>query len=132
MRQFATRHAEFRERGVHLVRVFHSPVEALARYVEGEAATPFPILADPGRQVYDRYGVSRSLLAVLNPLCLPRYWSASRAGHAPRIADAKRDGIGGSPADFLIGPAGAIEYARYGRGFADGLQVDDAAALVAR
>ena len=62
-----------------------------------------------------------SLWSLATGLALRRTHEARRAGLRPKWRDALRDGIGGNPADFLIGPDGTIVRARYGRHFADGL-----------
>ncbi|MHC5065482.1 MAG: redoxin domain-containing protein, partial [Planctomycetota bacterium] len=61
VRQFAQRRQEFFQRGVELVRIFHSPLEALRSYAEGEHAIELPVLADPEKQVYQAYGVHRGI-----------------------------------------------------------------------
>lgn len=126
MRQFAARQHDFELRELHLVRVFHSPVEALRGYAEGELALPFPILADPGREVYKSYGVGGSLLALLRPPSFAHFRQAMRQGLRPRWRDARRDGIGGTPADFLIDPEGKIAKAHYGKSITDSLSPADA------
>lgn len=128
MRQFAARHSECVAAGFALVRVFHSPVAALAHYVDGEPRVPFPVLADPTRRVYRAFGVRRGLLALLRPSGWRRAREAALAGLRPRWRDTFAHGIAGFPADFLIGADGRIERARYGANFTDSLTVE--AALV--
>ncbi|HJO27467.1 MAG: hypothetical protein CMK00_01025 [Planctomycetes bacterium] len=128
MRQFAARHLEFRGHGVELVRAFHSPVAALADFVSGPEAVPFPILADPERKAYGAWGVDGGLAALLSPAAWRRARAAARAGYHPRWRDALRDGIGICPADFLIGADGRLERVHYGANFTDSTPVDDALA----
>ena len=118
-RQFAARHAEFVARDVALVRVFHSPAPALRDHAVGPHALPFPVLADPEKRVYREYGIGSSWLALLKPGALARIREARAHGLAPRWRDALRDGIGGTPADFLIGRDGKIVALHYGTHFAD-------------
>lgn len=120
-RQFAARHQEFVRRGVALVRVFHSPPEALRTFAEGPTAVPFPVVADPGRSAYRAYGISSSWLALLRPGALARIREARAHGIKPRWRDALRDGIGGCPADFLVRADGRLLAVHYGRHFADSL-----------
>ena len=121
-RQFAARHADFERLGATLVHVFKSPVEALAPLGSGAARVPFDVVADPGRVAYRLYGIPGSLLSLWSLLTrrgLARALEARRAGLRPRGRDALRDGVGGSPADFLIGPDGGILRAHYGAHFTD-------------
>jgi hypothetical protein len=108
------------------VRIFRSPVEALRSYASGPGAVPFPVLGDPGREVYRRFGVGaslRSLLSLLTRAARERARLARAAGLRPRFRDALRDGIGGNPADFLIGPDGRLLRVSYGEHLADSIGV---------
>ena len=121
-RQFAARHAEFARLDATLVQVFKSPVAALAPLGRGDARLPFDVVADPERVVYRLYGIPGSLLSLRSLFTrrgLARALEARRAGLRPRWIDALRDGVGGSPADFLIGPDGGILRAHYGAHFVD-------------
>ncbi len=123
-RQFAARYPDFEQRGVELVRIFRSPVNALRDHAEGAHAVPFPVLGDPERVVYRSYGVSGSLFslrALFTLAARERMHQAAASGIKPRWRDALRDGIAGSPADFLIDAAGRIVQLQYGRHFADSI-----------
>jgi hypothetical protein len=132
-RQFAARHAEFERLGVQLVQVFKSPVAALAPLGAGSGRVPFDVVADPERLAYRLYGIPGSLLSLWSLFTrrgLARALEARRAGLRPRRRDALRDGVGGSPADFLIGPDGGILRAHYGAHFVDSLPPDAALAWI--
>lgn len=107
---------------MEVVRIFHSPPEALQHLVAGHEAVPFPVLADPEKRVYRLYGVSSSILGLLDPRGWGRAVAAARAGHKPDWRDTLRDGIGGLPADFQVGPDGRLERVHYGRTFTDSMQ----------
>jgi peroxiredoxin len=115
------------------VRVFHSPVDALRGYASGPGAVPFPVLGDPGREVYRRYGVGgslRSLFSLFRGGVRERFRLARASGLHSRFRDALRDGIGGNPADFLIGPDGRLLQVRYGEHLADSVPVAAALAWI--
>lgn len=123
-RQFAARHADFAARGVEIVRVFRSPASALRPLCEGPRPVPFPIVADPGRVAYRLYRVGgslASLASIFKPATRRRIAEAAHAGLKPSWRDMLRDGIGGSPADFLVGPDGRLRRVHYGEHFADSL-----------
>jgi hypothetical protein len=107
-----------------MVHVFRSPVSALEAFGVGPHKVPFPVVADAERVAYRLFGVPTglsSLWSLLTGHALRRISEARRAGLKPRWRDVLRDGIGGNPADFLIGADGRIVRARYGRHFADAL-----------
>jgi hypothetical protein len=121
-RQFAARHDDFVRLGATQVHVFKSPVAALAPLGRGPARVPYDVVADSRRVAYRLYGIPSSLAslrALFTRRGLARVAEARRAGLRPRWRDALRDGVGGSPADFLIGPDGAILRAHYGAHFVD-------------
>ena len=121
-RQFAARHAEFEQRGVAIVRIFRSPVQALQQHATGPHAVPFAVLADPKKGTYRLYGVGGGftwMLSLFRPATHARILQARREGLKPRWRDAIRDGMSGNPADFLIGRDGRIVRAHYGKHFAD-------------
>src|SRR5436305_14298808 len=63
LRTIVTRHDEIRSHGIREVVVFHSTAKELAKH---EAELPFPLIADPKRDLYHRFGVetgARSLLS---------------------------------------------------------------------
>ncbi len=127
VRQFAQRKDEFYSRGVALVRIFHSPVESLRSFGKGEHAVPFPVLADPEKQVYRAYAVHRGVadvLAMFKPSSLGRAWEAHRAGIRVRFRDSIRDGMTGRPADFLSDAEAKILRLHRGRTFTDSLRPD--------
>lgn len=121
-RQFAARHADFERSGAAVVQVFKSPVAALAKLGTGPARLPFDVVADPERVAYRLYSIPGSLLSLWSLFTrrgLARALEARRSGLRPKRLDALRDGVGGSPADFLIGPDGGILRAHYGAHFTD-------------
>jgi hypothetical protein len=105
LRSFARRHAEISEAGVVEVAVFHSSSEELAKV---HAALPFAVVPDPGRSLYEEFGVGTSKSAMTNPsvwLAAARAIGMGAGTHAT-VGDA--DGSFGLPGDFLIEPGGRI------------------------
>ncbi|MBC8327222.1 MAG: redoxin domain-containing protein [Planctomycetes bacterium] len=126
MRQFAARYDEFRDAGVEVLRVFPSPLKAMAPYAEGSLRAPFPVLCDPQRRAFDAFGIERRFRGLLSLEGWRRSFAASKLVDKPKWSDMLRDGIRGLPADFLVGADGLIERAHYGQHFSDGLPVNEA------
>jgi peroxiredoxin len=77
LRSIARRHDELVAAGLREVAVFHSPAAQLRPH---QADLPFPVVADPGRELYAAFGVETSIRAVLHPRPLstplnPRSWA---------------------------------------------------------
>ncbi len=128
MRQFAARYDDFRAAGVEVLRIFPSPLEAMAPYAEGSLRAPYPVLSDPKRQAFDAFGIERRWRGLLSREGWRRSMAASKQVAKPKWSDMLRDGIRGIPADFLVGADGRIERAHYGAHFSDGLTVSEALA----
>ena len=129
LRSIATRHDEIRAHGIREVVVFHSTAAELAKH---EVELPFPLIADPERELYRRLGVERGPSSLLSGGAL----RAALAGEAAAIRkrSTKRGPLGpikptggrlGLPADFLIAPDGRIAALKYGQHAYDQWTVDE-------
>ena len=125
LRSVAQRHDEITAAGVREVVFFHSPADELWRHI---ADLPFPVIADPEKQVYREFGVETSARALLHP----RAWAAIAKGAAMTLLGRSRPpaikqdgGRLGLPADFLIEPGGRVRAAKYGRHAYDQWSVDE-------
>ena len=119
LRSIARRYDELTAAGLREVAVFHSPAAQLRPH---QADLPFPVIADPERELYAAFGVETSIRAVLHPRPLstplnPKSWvvvaRGLRNGGSP--APARGDTALGLPADFLIEPDGRIRAVKYGQ-----------------
>src|SRR5437773_3467644 len=129
LRSIVTRHDEIRSHGIQEVVVFHSTAAELAKH---EAELPFPLIADPERELYRRLGVEHRPSSLLSARAL-------RAAIAGQIAAlGKRStmrgalgpigptgGLLGPPADFLIAPDGRVAALQYGLHAYDQWTVDE-------
>ena len=129
LRSIVTRHDEIRSHGIQEVAVFHSTAAELAKH---EAELPFPLIADPERELYRRLGVERRPSSLLSTRAL----RAAIAGQAAALGNrsTKRGALGpikptggrlGLPADFLIAPGGRVAALKYGQHAYDQWTVDE-------
>ncbi len=129
LRSIVARFDEIRSHGIREVVVFHSSVAELAKY---EADLPFPLIADPARQFYRRFGVERGPRSLLRPRALRAAIVGQTAAFGKRST--MRSAFGpinpaggpfGLPADFLIAPDGRLSALKYGRHAYDQWTVDE-------
>ena len=133
LRSFVMRREEIAGAGVREVVLFHSSAAALRTYA---GDLPLAVVADPDKRLYAEYGVEASSRALLNP----RSWGVIARSvwaslveiilrRAPTPSMNPEGGRYGLPADFLIGPDGAVLACRYGEHLDDNWSVDDLLAL---
>ena len=129
LRPIVTRYDEIHSHGIRAVVVFHSTAKELATH---EAEMPFPLIADPERELFRRLGVGRGLSALLSGRAL----RAAMAGETTAFGkhSTKAGALGpvkptggrfGLPADFLIAPDGRIAALKYGKHAYDQWTVDE-------
>jgi len=112
-----------RSRGVDVAVVFHSPASSILQYV-GSQDAPFPLIADPSRQLYAEYGVERSWSRLATSVLRPSFLVATVKASALGYWGGRVDGDWARmPADFLIGPRGRVLLAKYGAHIGDHLSV---------
>jgi len=124
--EMRSRAGELETAGVRQLAVFHSPAEHVRAY---RADMPFALIADPEREIYQRFGVGTSRRALLHPRAVRRLINEARAGNRAREA---HGGIHGLPADFLIAPDGRLLLANYGSHAEDNVPVQRILDTVAR
>jgi peroxiredoxin len=129
LRSVSARVDDITAAGIREVVVFHSTAIELRKYQDD---MPFPVIGDPDKALYRRFGVEASAKAVLNPrswLALPGGW-----GHAIANAVAHRrgpmplaptNGNLGLPADLLIASDGRVAAVKYGVHAYDQWSVDE-------
>ena len=100
---------------------------------------PFPVIGDPDKELYRRFGVENSPRSILRPgawRALPAgYRRAIKAAVAERrglMAAAPTNGNLGLPAEFLISADGEVKAAKYGRHAYDQWTVDDLLTMAGR
>ncbi|MGW2018895.1 peroxiredoxin-like family protein [Streptomyces sp. NPDC001927] len=118
LRSFVRRYEEIEAAGIREVVVFHSPPEELHPHLDG---LPFPVVADPGKRLYEAFGVEFSPRSLFSPRALAPVARAIALGtgdilrgrqRPPRLRP--RGGRFGLPADFLIDADGRVAAVNYG------------------
>src|SRR6266576_5088014 len=128
LRSIVARHDEIRSQGIREVVVFHSTAAELAKH---EAELPFPLIADPERELYRRLGVEHRPSSLLSARALRAAIAGQTAALGKRstmraLGPIKpTGGPFGLPADFLIAPDGRDAAVKYGEHAYDQWTVDE-------
>ncbi len=126
LQAYVARHREIEDAGIHEVVLFHSADDELLPY---QGRFPFDVIGDPTHALYDRYGVGKSLRAVLDPRALAASVKGNLRKEKPKMSGMPDGGVLGLPADFLVRPDGTIKAAHYGKHADDQWTFDEMLAL---
>lgn len=113
------RYPALQQRGLAVLAIFETSRETTIKYV-GEQHPPFPLVANPEKDLYRLYGTETSWWGMISAFLLTRrreYREAAKFGWT-KITDGKLNQL---PADFVLGPDLTIERAYYGRDIGDHL-----------
>lgn len=127
LRRFARVHQKLASADVDVVAFFHSSAATLAPY---HGDLPFPVVADPERVYYSRFGVGSSLLGLVHPKVV---WSGMKGLFvAPSSPFVGEGGHSGLPADLLVDPEGRLVASHYGAHADDQWEPEEVLELRAR
>lgn len=114
-------HRALTSQGLRLIAVFHSSPKSIRQHV-AQQEVPFPIVADPEKVLYNRYGVESSIKAVARAALtrLPDATMAMASGFLPGSIDGDQALV---PADFVLDEGGIVRIAYYGRDIGDHLPI---------
>ncbi len=120
LHSFITRQPELESAGIQEVVVFNSTQE---RILADLPNSPFHLIADPRKHLYQQFGVDKSLLAVFNPAV----WLFALRGALQFGVQLPRDNETsfGLPADFLVNAQGKLVAVQYGKHANDQWSIDE-------
>lgn len=120
LHSFITRQPELESAGIQEVVVFNSTQE---RILADQPNSPFHLIADPRKHLYQQFGVDKSLLAVFNPAV----WLFALRGALQFGVQLPRDNETsfGLPADFLVNAQGKLVAVQYGKHANDQWSIDE-------
>lgn len=118
--ELTRQYPELNKKGLVMLAFFSSPQDRIAQYV-GKKQRPFPLIADPDKQIYELYNVRSSITGMMTSMVtrMPAMLRAMMLGFKPRMAGA----ITQMPADFLISPDLKVKGIYYGKDAADHIPV---------
>lgn len=112
----------FKEKGLEIIAFFMSDKDEILKYA-GKQHPPFPIIPDPKKKYYEKYGLEKSLMGKFKAML--RFNSVTKiiANGFLYVKALKDDNT--LPGDFLINEEGIIEQAYYGKDFGDHISFEE-------
>jgi peroxiredoxin len=114
-------------KNVQLVLMFESSTERLTKSVFHEGITPWPIIGDPEKKVYEMYGVEASALKAMRTMISSNMFKAMKDVKDIGLPKEKDTEATATliPADFLINEDFTIVNAHYGKHLDDHISIDE-------
>lgn len=113
----------FADHGITVIMVYESSLEKMKEYL-GEAVYPYHFVADPKNELYNKYGVERSMTKVMKSMfhgLIGKAMKGKKLFKNPMKQDGHQDRI---PAEFLIDKNGKLRLVHYGDYVGDHLSLD--------
>lgn len=103
------------------IAIFESPLKTMQSH-KMRLVAPFPVLSDPERVYYKKYGVRRSVGGMIKGMTLrsPRLFKGMLMGNLPTEISSSYLTM---PANFLIDENGIIQFVHYGRDEGDHMPI---------
>jgi peroxiredoxin len=124
--QLCRHQEELEQLNVEIMLVSFGTPPAVQAWLE-ETCSPFRVLLDPERSVYQAYGLQRSLWRSWNPRTIWRYVRLLTSGRRWRGIQGDSAQLG---ADFVVSPDGSVRLAHYSHDPTDRPPVEDLLALL--
>jgi peroxiredoxin len=104
-----------------MIAIFESPIDYLAKHAPARQST-IPVLANPECDVYDLFGVERSVGGMLKGMAtrIPTLLKGVSQGHIPTTTK----GLSRMPAEFLVHPDATLGPVYYGADDGDHMPLD--------
>ncbi len=111
---------KLKNKGIHIIAFFQSPKESMMKYV-GKQNAAFPIIADPERIIYKKYGIEKSWVGYIKGGISATMFKALKNGFKIGKMEGWKNLL---PADFLIENL-IIKKAYYSKTIADHIPIEE-------
>jgi peroxiredoxin len=111
--------------GVKLVFFFESTNEKLKSSIWHEGISPWPLVGDPDKKVYQLYGVEQSTLKMINTMFASSVFKARKETKDMNLPEDNEASNNLIPADFLIDEQFKVVKAYYGKHLDDHVDIEE-------
>ena len=113
----------FKSNSAVVILIYESPVEKMKEYL-GDNTYPFHFVADPQNNLYDQYGIEKSMLKVLKSLfhgLMTKVRQGTKLFKKPMKQDGNMTRI---PGEFIVDEDGTLSLVHYGAFVGDHLPLN--------
>lgn len=115
------REDELSSNDIELIGIFQSPIVSINEYL-GDKNIDFPIIADPGKKIFEKYKIKESILGFVKVYFKPKnFITLIKEWFTIDKMEGNKTTV---PAEFLIDRNGKIIKAFYGKNIEDNLDLD--------
>lgn len=121
------RHQEFKDRGLEMIFFFESSKETLLASHFHKSVSPIPIIADPEKEWYTKYGIEQSALKSVKSRFTSFFVTVVEAKlkKLPAHSIVGKESINTIPAEFLMNERGFIKKIHYSKGLRQRMSLDE-------
>ncbi|HCC30333.1 MAG TPA: alkyl hydroperoxide reductase [Marinilabiliales bacterium] len=111
--------------GVQLLFLFESSNEKLSSSVFHQGISPWPLIGDPDKNIYKKYGVEQSTLKMMKTMLVANVGQAKKDTKDLNLPADKDASMNLIPADFFIDENFKIVKAHYGKHLDDHVDIEE-------
>jgi peroxiredoxin len=111
--------------GVQMVFLFESSNEKLSSSVFHQGISPWPLIGDPNKLVYNQYGIEQSTLKLMKTMLVANIGQAKKEVKDFNLPEDKDASMNLIPADFFIDENFKIVKAHYGKHLDDHVDIEE-------
>jgi peroxiredoxin len=115
--------------GTQVIFIFESSSQKLGESFFHRGIAPFPLIGDPTKEIYKKYGVENSLLGVLKTSFVSSFAKATQETKSLNLPIDKEATVTLMPADFFINEQFKIAKAHYGTHLDDHIPMEEFSAF---
>ncbi len=123
--QLSKLNKDFEAGNVKSIYFFESNPMLLVKSIFHQEISPIPLIGDPKKEIYSKYGVEASMLKMMSTFLTKGTMSDMKAGSALNLPKDKVATQSLIPADFLIDEQFNIHTAHYGKNINDHISIEE-------
>ncbi|PKP09497.1 MAG: alkyl hydroperoxide reductase [Bacteroidetes bacterium HGW-Bacteroidetes-4] len=123
--QIMGNNVKLKNAGVQMILLFESSSEKLSSSIYHKGISPWPIIGDPDKKIYNQYGVEQSTLKMMKTMLVANVSQAKKDTKELNLPADKDASMNLIPADFFIDENFKIVKAHYGKHLDDHVDIEE-------